>query len=87
MNSKMRRSPNKHFAPHITPNVETSFHFIIHSCLNRCAHCFASNRENYEDPCCLEVRMAVRGIFLVIEEESPIVEFFSYIYILDFLYT
>ena len=35
MNSEKDAVLNTHLAPNITHNVETTFHFIMHTCLNR----------------------------------------------------
>ncbi len=79
---KTDNAPNKHLAPYITPHLDTTFHSIINSCLNRGAHCLASNREKYENSMDLEVEMAVLG-----RNPCHIDEFISYIKTSDFLYT
>jgi hypothetical protein len=69
MNSKNEKAPNTHLAPYITPHVETTFHSIIHSYLNRGAPCRASNREKYEN------RIRETSLFLPAKlEEKPTID-------------
>ena len=49
MNSENDKAHNKYLAIYITSDLDTTFHSIIHSCLNRGAHCLVWNREKYEN--------------------------------------